>query len=129
VLKIDTEGNDLRVLRGLGPVRADIVLCEFFTKGIYAGWSEAEPTGLIAEARQLGYPWWLAVRRRGTAELVTLCPVAFTEREWGNLVFLTEPVFRAVRQHLGQLVAEAENRLFASLEQAGSPKRRRWRLW
>ncbi len=126
VLKIDTEGNDLRVLRGLGPVRADIILCEFFTKGLYNGWSEAEPTGLIAEAQKLGYSWWLAVRRRAAAELVSLCPVEFTQREWGNLLFLTDQVFHAARQHIGHFVAEAENQLFNSLEQIGTPKRRRW---
>src|SRR5581483_6237029 len=47
VLKIDTEGNDLRVLCGLGSVRADVLMCEFFTEGIYNGWTDANPNRLI----------------------------------------------------------------------------------
>ncbi len=130
VLKIDTEGNDLRVLRGLGPVRADVVICEFFTPGIYKGWEEADPVGLLREARRLGYDWWLALRRRGDAELISLCPTAFSEREWGNLFFVRAPVFEAAREAVGQRILESEERLWSTLEaQATAKRRKRWFAW
>jgi FkbM family methyltransferase len=126
VLKIDTEGNDLRVLRGLGDVRGAVLICEFFTEGIYSGWSEAAPNGLIAEARNLGYATWLAVRRRGAAELVSLCPSHFTEREWGNLMFLRDAVFQSARQQIGALIAKSEQRIFTTLETVSKQKSRKW---
>jgi FkbM family methyltransferase len=131
-LKIDTEGNDLRVLRGIGPVRSDVLICEFFTAGIYSGWSEASPGGLIAEARKLGYSTWLAIRRRGAAELVSLCPSHFTEREWGNLIFLSEAVFQSARPQIGEIIAKSEQRVFAALETSARearPTRKSWKWW
>ncbi|MDB6110760.1 MAG: hypothetical protein JWR69_2510 [Pedosphaera sp.] len=129
VLKIDTEGNDLRVLRGLGPVRADVVLCEFFTKGIYNGWTEAEPLGLIQFARQLGYHHWVAVRRRGPAELLSLNSLDFTEKEWGNLIFIAEPVFQAGWTAVSRVIAGSDDKLFSQLENGSKSKRRRWLRW
>jgi FkbM family methyltransferase len=126
VLKIDTEGNDLRVVQGLGPVRADLMICEFFTEGIYSGWTEAQPMGLIAEAQKLGYPHWLAVRRRGAAEVVSWSPLAFTKQEWGNLLFFTPAVFNAAWPALSQVVAQCDERLFTSIEASHAPKRRSW---
>lgn len=131
ILKIDTEGNDLRVLRGAGPVRADVVLCEFFTKGIYNGWEEAAPGGLIARAQQLGYEWWIAVRRRDAAEIVSLGTTSFSDREWGNLIFLRKPVFEAARNKIGALVLKSEERLLSPQSFAKAKPRggRLARLW
>jgi FkbM family methyltransferase len=123
IVKIDTEGNDLRVLRGLGPVRPEVLMCEFFTPGVYAGWEEAAPDGLIKLARELGYEWWLAVRRKGTVEVVTLCPTAFGREEWGNLIFISAPVFESAREALGRLMLEAEHQTFAHLKSLAEPRR------
>ena len=131
ILKIDTEGNDLRVLRGSGPVRADVVLCEFFTRGIYNGWEEAAPGGLIAKAQQLGYEWWIAVRRRDAAELVSLGTTSFLDLEWGNLIFMTKHAFEGARDKLGALVLESEARLLSRQSPAKKKPRNGWltRLW
>jgi FkbM family methyltransferase len=129
VLKIDTEGNDLRVLRGLGTVRAEVVICEFFTKGIYNGWEEAEPLGLINQAAALGYTNWVAVRRRGNAEMLSLNTRCFTEKEWGNLIFLTQPVFNAGLDAMGRSLARADEKLFSQIENIPAAKRRRWLRW
>ena len=131
VLKIDTEGNDLRVLRGVGPVRADVVLCEFCTKGIYNGWEEAAPAGLIAKAQQLGYERWIAVRRRDAAEIVSLDTTSFSDREWGNLIFIRKPVFEAARDKIGALVLESEERLLSLQSPRKAKTRHGWltRMW
>jgi FkbM family methyltransferase len=129
VIKIDTEGNDLRVLRGLGPVRADVLACEFFTPGIYNGWAEAEPLGLIRQAQELGYQSWVAVRRRGACEMVSLNSLHFTPTEWGNLIFLTEPIYKAGWPALSRVIVETEEKLFSQIEQSSRRKRSRWRPW
>lgn len=129
ILKIDTEGNDLRVLRGLGPMQPDVIVCEFFTAGVYNGWSDANPVGLIEEGQKLGYARWLAVRRRGENELISLNPLRFTEKEWGNLIFMREPVFAAAWPALSAAIAARENQFFLKSEKGAQPKRKRWYTW
>ena len=112
VLKIDTEGNDLEVLEGMGSVRAEVLICEFFTEGLYAGWEAAHPEGLIEEAGRLGYRHYLAIRRRGSRELLSWGPAAFGEGLWGNLVFMRETVYRRCFAQLHALVERSERQLF-----------------
>lgn len=127
ILKIDTEGNDLRVLQGLGPVRADVIVCEFFTAGIYSGWTDACPDKLIKEAKSLGYDDWIAVRRRSGAELVSLNVESFTDKEWGNLIFFKKPIFSRVWAMVSPIIASADDKLFSKIESSLIAKtRRRW---
>lgn len=89
LLKVDTEGHDLHVLRGLGALRPAVVMTEFFTEGLYEGWADAHPAKLAAEARRLGYIDHLAIRRhRHGWEQIDHQPLGIAPGEWGNLIFL-----------------------------------------
>ena len=61
VLKIDTEGCDLNVLRGMGDVGAEVLVCEFVTPSLYSTWSGSFPEPLVQAARGKGLP---SLRRR-----------------------------------------------------------------
>ncbi len=50
IIKTDTEGNDLNVILGMGEVSAAILMCEYFTEGVYSGWHDAHPEKLIEAA-------------------------------------------------------------------------------
>ena len=115
ILKTDTEGNDLAVMQGLGPVQAEVLLCEFFTEGLYAGWEEAHPRGLIARAEQLGFSQYLAIKRWQGQELVSLKPAVFLPRQWGNLIFMRLKVFRDAQEGLLKIVAASEQRLMETV--------------
>ncbi len=115
VLKTDTEGNDLAVMQGLGPVQAEVLICEFFTEGLYAGWEEAHPRGLIARAEQLGFSQYLAIKRWEGQELVSLKPAVFLPRQWGNLIFMRLKVFREAQEALQKIVAGSEQRLLETV--------------
>lgn len=125
ILKTDTEGNDLNVLKGVGSVRAEVLICEFFTEGLYAGWELAHPSGLIAEAAKLGFNHYLAIKKKQGREMLSWNPAAFTEGQWGNLIFMTETVYHRcfedlhalVAQHEVQLLEGDENGVRASLEE------------
>jgi FkbM family methyltransferase len=95
VLKIDTEGNDLKVLLGLGNLRPEVILCEYVPKEIYPEWEYSFAEKLIPYAKSLGYDVVLAVQRRAgsDSETVRLNPASFTPQDWGNLVFLTKELF------------------------------------
>ena len=99
VLKIDTEGADLDVVRGAGELRFPVVLMEF--------WDERHPFGraghgdltvLVGEMRRRGYPWHLVIYRVDmTGELGCVYNVRNpAPTSWGNAVFFRDfPLFRA----------------------------------
>jgi FkbM family methyltransferase len=109
LVKIDTEGNDLRVLQGLRPLQAQVIVAEYFTAGLYAGWLDADPGKLIGMAAELGYPHCIAVRRSASLEQVSYQPLAFQVEEWGNLIFIDDEVFRMARPLLSALVSSFEH--------------------
>lgn len=115
ILKTDTEGNDLAVMQGLGPVQAEVLICEFFTEGLYAGWQDAHPRGLIARAEQLGFSQYIAIKRWAGQELVSLKPAVFLPKQWGNLMFLRLRVFKEAAESLRKIVAASEQRLFEAV--------------
>jgi len=117
LLKIDTEGNDLQVLRGIGDVRPEVLICEFFTQGIYSGWEEGDPDGLIAEAKNLGFRHYLAIKRYRLSELVSWNPAVFFEQQWGNLIFLNDHIYSQAFQELQKHVLSSERYLFTAPDQ------------
>jgi len=113
ILKIDTEGNDLQVIQGINGVAPEVLICEFFTKGLYAGWDEAEPEGLISAVKEkLGYDHYLAIKRFNDNELISLGPSVFLEAQWGNLIFLEPSLFIKCFDDLQPIIATSERKLF-----------------
>ena len=98
LLKIDTEGFDLEVIRGLGQLRPEVVQTEFWGEDFLFVRDQAEATNLvlakqiIEEMRIRGYRWNLLMFRlegepaiRFTANLA-----AAPKRSWGNVFFFRE---------------------------------------
>jgi len=102
VLKIDTEGNDLRVLQGIGALRPEMVVCEYVPPSVYPDWQLSFANNLIPEARKLGYTHLVAIQRThgNDVESVRLDPEGFTADDWGNLVFIRQDLFEAAADAL-----------------------------
>lgn len=105
LVKIDTEGNDLNVLRGMDKISTEILMCEFFMPGIYAGWEQGDPRLLLEEAKKLGFTHFVAIKRISTYELVSLDNPHFFEKQWGNLIFLSDSIFEKVQVALNTFIA------------------------
>ena len=116
LLKTDTEGNDLNVIIGMGELVPDVLMCEFFTEGIYSGWEDAQPDRLIAAARDKGYEHYIAVKRRDGLETCSLSPSSFIERQWGNLIFMKEHIYAASLDELLEIVQCCEQKLFEEVD-------------
>lgn len=108
VLKIDTEGNDLKILKGMTEIQPEILMCEFFMPGIYHGWEMGHPCGLIAEAKKLGFQHFIAIKRFDVYEMCSLNNEAFIDRQWGNLIFLSNSMYQATKKQLLTLLADKE---------------------
>jgi FkbM family methyltransferase len=110
ILKVDTEGNDLRVLEGMGPVRAEVLVCEFVTPRLYPDWICSFPEGLVAAAKAMGYEHCVAVSRFDEHEIVEVDPTHFADGEWGNLIFTSKELLNDVRAELDALRAQVQAR-------------------
>jgi FkbM family methyltransferase len=93
LLKIDTEGFDLEVVRGIGEGRFSVVMAEF--------WDSAHPFGqletsklddLVREMKGRGYPWHIVIYHLDESSTISY----YCNREqtipnsWGNAVFFLE---------------------------------------
>lgn len=111
ILKIDTEGRDLAVLTGLGALRPELVVCEFFTAGLYDGWHAAEPGLAIEHMRGLGYTRYVAFKRVEGFEQCVMGPCGFLPRQWGNLFFFRDDLFTRAESTVTTFLSSCERSL------------------
>ena len=111
VLKTDTEGNDLNVLRGLGALRPELVICEYFSKDLYDGWPEGGPEPIIEHMQNLGYSTFLATKRVDGLEFITVNSPLFSKKQWGNLFFFRPDFFKNVESIIANFVNDNEEYL------------------
>lgn len=115
VLKIDTEGTDLKVILGMGAVTAEVLICEFVTPLLYPTWTNSFPEALVKAAKERGYEECIAVKRVGVYEMVTFGPPVFVDGQWGNLIFTSHALMALAREELHELALSAEKRHVAAL--------------
>jgi FkbM family methyltransferase len=115
ILKTDTEGNDLAVLRGLGRIRPELVVCEYFTEGLYAGWKDARPRPAIELMRSLGYSRYVATKRVGEFEYCSGSPAGFLPAQWGNLFFIRDSLFADAESTLEDFFEDTEGRFIEAM--------------
>ena len=94
LVKIDTEGLDLEVVRRMGPQRYPVVLTEFWDTEIL--FSHAGATNrledLIEEMRTRGYSWYIVIYRIwGSHDIGFYCNYQQSvSNSWGNICFFTD---------------------------------------
>jgi FkbM family methyltransferase len=114
ILKIDTEGNDLSVVRGMGPLEPDVTMVEHWSdlpQGLGAcPWT---PEEMVAEMRTRGYTHFVFLIHRD--EFVTFkWDDGEVERgAMGNLVFLHDRILDRVLPDLLDVLAELSERAVA----------------
>ena len=117
VLKTDTEGYDLNVVRGMGHVRAEVLVCEFVTPSLYRTWTGSFPEALIEAAFDRGYEACIAVKRMAGHEFVVFDPYGFIDGQWGNLVFTSRELLDRARAEIRRIAYESEKSLATSMAQ------------
>lgn len=94
LVKIDTEGFDLEVMRGMGEHTYALVMAEFWDQDFILARSGDVPRldELVSEMRRRGYPWHLALVRTEEAGVVHYVAnlSGSVERSWGNVLFFRE---------------------------------------
>jgi FkbM family methyltransferase len=97
ILKVDTEGFDLEVIRGLGQLQPAVVQTEFWGEGfLFVKQQEAAKLALgreiIKEMRSRGYRWNLIMFRQEGVPAIRLAAnlANVPDRSWGNIFFFTD---------------------------------------
>ncbi len=94
LLKIDTEGFDLEVIRGMGSQRFDVVCAEYWDSSIPFQGDDSTYTlhALVDEVRKLGYKWHLVVYRIwGEHHTAFYCNRRqAVPNTWGNVIFFRD---------------------------------------
>lgn len=119
LIKVDTEGYDLEVLRGLGDLWPDVLQAEFWDDDFpwSAPGSKNRLPDLVAHARLRGAAFHLVLFRRWGEDRPAFFAnyASSPERSWGNVIFFRDrALFETARQHLTTLLPEA--RFVAALE-------------
>ncbi|MEA2216251.1 MAG: hypothetical protein QOK19_1812 [Solirubrobacteraceae bacterium] len=95
ILKIDTEGHDLRVVEGMGRLQADVIMVEHWSdlpNGLgLCPWSSEEITAALAER---GFAHFAFIVHRGQFVTVKWDDGEVEQGAMGNLVFLHESVIQ-----------------------------------
>jgi hypothetical protein len=112
IIKVDAEGYDLEVLRGLGCLWPELLIVEFWDDELPFSSQGAKNrlVDLVAYARAQGVCHHVVVFRRwGDDRPAFFANYATSpERSWGNALFFKDAVlFESARQHLTTLLPEA----------------------
>jgi len=112
ILKIDTEGHDLAVLQGLGPLRAAVIMAEYWhdLPEVFGPCPYAL-SDLAAILGPRGYSNFGVVTRHDEFQIVQLNSTATRPGDWGNAVFVHDDVFPRVAKVLQDTAAAAHARL------------------
>ena len=94
LVKIDTEGFDLEVMRGMGEHRAPLVVAEFWDveAALGAGMTSNRLHDLVGEMRRRGYHWHIVMYRvDGSSDVSYFVNRAVSvPRSWGNVLFFQQ---------------------------------------
>lgn len=102
LLKIDTEGYDLEVIRGMESLRFQVVMVEFWDEEIPFGRQGLRytVTSMVEEMRRRGYLWYIVIYRVwGRNETAFYCNHdRAVPNSWGNIVFFQDRTIFAQAQ-------------------------------
>ena len=93
VLKVDAEGHDLEVLRGLGDTDIKVVMAEFWDPNhAFGAGASIVLQDLVGEMRPRGYNWHIVIYHVDEEKAVSYyCNRTDTVRgSWGNVVFFRD---------------------------------------
>ncbi|MGF1567775.1 MAG: FkbM family methyltransferase [Nodosilinea sp.] len=96
LVKIDTEGFDLEVLRGMGSYRYPVIVAEFWDTELPFGAADAfnHLEDMVKEMKAKDYHWYLVIYRFWESEEVSFyCNYPKSlEKSWGNVFFFQDHV-------------------------------------
>jgi FkbM family methyltransferase len=98
VLKIDTDGHDQEVLRGLGALEADVIMVEYWHDPPGGPAPARYTLGSLAEMLlPRGYAHVAVIKRHDECQVMQIDSITTRPGDWGNAVFLHQRVASSLR--------------------------------
>lgn len=112
LLKIDTDGHDLEVLKGLGALRPKYIFAEYWdTLPETSGQSPYKLNNLADWALEHGYGRAVVFRRNGPIESIEWDAFWSMPGDWGNVLFIkNETDIRAVNALVGEFAPRVQTK-------------------
>ena len=107
ILKIDTEGSDPDIMRGMGALRPEIIISEYWSRDYVfnSGHTGNDVPVYVDILRPLGYNWHITIFHSGASEAdgYLAGTVESPRGSWGNVIFFkSEKVYEASLQWLAR---------------------------
>lgn len=90
ILKIDTAGSELQVLKGLGGIQPEVIMAEFWEDAHPFGKCPSPPHLMLELLRAHGYRDYLFITRNGEEELLQINTSHLRPGDWGNIISVHE---------------------------------------
>jgi FkbM family methyltransferase len=112
ILKVDTERNDLAVLRGMGSLQSDVVMLEYWDDLTETVGPKAYSVSEVADLmRDRGYTNYVVVKRHEQFETLVFNDDRTVPGDWGNLIFVHDAAFPGLSALIYRAVASAQTNL------------------
>lgn len=113
ILKIDTEGYDYFVIKGIGDLDSDVIMVEFWDDDHPL--LQAQPWALDELVRNLalrGYSNFVMIKRNDEFEFYLLNSADSQKGDWGNIIFFHDRVFKSVAPEIYPVFSQMQTELF-----------------
>lgn len=117
IIKINSHGNDLQVLRGMSKLEPQIIICNYFMLNNTSPWERGNPLSIIKEAEKFGFEHYVIIKKISGYELLSLDSNAFSDDQYGSLIIIKNPIFNLAEESLNQLVGANEHELIKNFAQ------------
>ncbi len=97
IMKVDTEGNDLEVIKGSATIHADVIMIEFWKDmPNEMGKCPWELDDLITILKEREYDNYFMIKRRGEFETIQINNTFRISGDWGNVIFIHNSIYDMV---------------------------------
>ncbi|MHB8626471.1 MAG: FkbM family methyltransferase [Aggregatilineales bacterium] len=111
ILKIDTEGNDLAILQGMGQLSSAVVMVEYWDDlPQTVGQTPYSIREVVEVMQPRGFSNFAVIKREDEVEIIQVNSARSHSGQWGNIVFIHDDVFARLAPLLYEaVVASQEN--------------------
>jgi FkbM family methyltransferase len=119
LLKIDTEGHDLKVLEAASKLDCSVISVEFWNEGHPLGRSPSPPDQIVELLIERGYRYYVVVAHEPAGDSFYYSSARFSAGSWGNIFFFQTNLKELYDEciELCTLIGGREKGLFKMLSQ------------
>lgn len=116
ILKIDTAGSELQVLKGLGEVRPEVIMAEFWEDTHPFGKCPSPPHLMLELLHEHGYRDYFFITRNRGEELVQINTCYLRPGDWGNIIAFHASTVKLLHAVTPEIVRRGQQALLSLVQ-------------